>query len=67
MGHILHGSAKTTPAVRAAIQRSTATITVLAEKYDLNPKTITTAARRGRETSPSWIGLTSFSAWEAPR
>lgn len=40
MGQILHGSAKTTHAVRAAIQRSTATIKELSGKYDLNPKTI---------------------------
>ncbi len=40
MGQILHGSAKTTHAVRAAIQRSKATIAELAEKYDLNPKTV---------------------------
>jgi len=46
MGQILHGSAKTTHAVRAAIQRSTATIAALAEEYDLNPKTITKWRRR---------------------
>jgi transposase-like protein len=40
MGQILHGSAKTTHAVRAAIQRSKATIAELSQKYDLNPKTI---------------------------
>lgn len=40
MGQILHGSAKTTHAVRAAIQRSKATIAELAEQYDLNPKTV---------------------------
>ena len=40
MGQILHGSAKTTHAVRAAIQRSKATIAELAEEYAVNPKTI---------------------------
>ena len=40
MGQILHGSAKTTHAVRAAIQRSKASISDLAEQYDLNPKTV---------------------------
>ena len=40
MGQILHGSAKTTHAVRAAIQRSTATAKELAARYDLNPKTV---------------------------
>jgi transposase-like protein len=40
MGQILHGSAKTTHAVRAAIQRSNASIQELASRYDLNPKTV---------------------------
>ena len=40
MGQILHGSAKTTHAVRAAIQRSKASLQELAEQYDLNPKTV---------------------------
>lgn len=40
MGQVLHGSAKTTHVVRAAIQRSTATITQLAEQYDINAKTV---------------------------
>lgn len=39
-GQILHGSAKTTQAVRAAIQRSKASIKELGERYDLNPKTV---------------------------
>jgi transposase-like protein len=46
MGQILHGSAKTTHAVRAAIQRSRATIAQLAERYDLNPKTVMKWRRR---------------------
>ena len=40
MGQILHGSAKTTHAVRAAIQRSKASIQELASRYNLNPKTV---------------------------
>src|SRR5262245_29594206 len=40
MGQILHVSAKTTHAVRAAIQRSNASIQELASRYDLNPKTV---------------------------
>ena len=40
MGQILHGSAKTTHAVRAAIQRSKATLKELAEQYGLNQKTV---------------------------
>ena len=40
MGQVLHGSAKTTHAVRAAIQRSKASVAELAEQYDLNEKTV---------------------------
>ena len=40
MGQILHGSATTTHAVRAAIQRSQATVKELAAQYGLNPKTV---------------------------
>jgi len=40
MGQILHGSAKTTHAIRAAIQRSQASIKELSDQYGLNPKTV---------------------------
>jgi len=40
MGQILHGSAKTTHAIRAAIQRSQASVKDLSERYGLNPKTV---------------------------
>ena len=40
MGQILHGSATTTHAIRAAIQRSKATAKELAERHGLNPKTV---------------------------
>src|SRR6476660_670412 len=40
MGLILHGSATTTHAVRAAIQRSKATAKELAERHGLDPKTV---------------------------
>lgn len=40
MGQTLHGSAKTPHAVRAAIQRSKASIQELSERFDLNPKTV---------------------------
>ncbi len=46
MGQILHGSAKTTHVVRAAIQRSKASIKELAWRYDLNPKTVTKWKKR---------------------
>ena len=38
MGQILHGSATTTHAIRAAIQRSTAPLKELAAQYGLNQK-----------------------------
>lgn len=47
MGQILHGSAKTTHAVRAAIQRSKATAKELAKRFDLNPKTVAKWKKRG--------------------
>jgi transposase-like protein len=40
MGQLLHGSARTTAAVRRAIQRSQESIAKLAKRYDLNPKTV---------------------------
>jgi len=40
MGQLLHGSARTTPAVRRAIQHSQESIAKLAERYGLNPKTV---------------------------
>jgi transposase-like protein len=39
-GQVRHGSAATTHAVRAAIQRSTASIAALSRKYGVNPKTV---------------------------
>ena len=40
MGQVLHGSAPTTHAVRAAIKRSKAAIAELSARYGLNPKTV---------------------------
>jgi transposase-like protein len=40
MGQILHGSATTTHAIRAAIQRSKAPLKELAGRYSLNRKTV---------------------------
>ena len=40
MGQILHGSATTTHAVRAAIQRSQASLAELSKTYNVNPKTV---------------------------
>ena len=40
MGQVLHGSAKTKHAIRAAIQRSQASIKALSEQFGLKPKTV---------------------------
>jgi hypothetical protein len=40
MGQVLHGSARTTAAVRRAIQDSQESLARLAERYDINPKTV---------------------------
>jgi hypothetical protein len=40
MGQLLHGSARTTAAVRRSIQQSQESLTKLAARSDLNPKTI---------------------------
>lgn len=40
MGQVLHGSARTTAAVRRTIQRSQESLSKLAERFDLNPKTV---------------------------
>ncbi len=40
MGQVLHGSARTTAAVRRTIQRSQESLSNLAERFDLNPKTV---------------------------
>ena len=46
MGQILHGSATTTHAIRAAIQRSKAPLKDLAARYGLNHKTVTKWRKR---------------------
>jgi len=48
MGQIRHGSATTTHAVRAAIQRSQASTAALSRELGINPKTV--AKWRNRET-----------------
>jgi len=46
MGQVLHGSARTTEALRRAIQHSQASIRTLAERYGINPKTVAKWKRR---------------------
>jgi hypothetical protein len=48
MGQVLHGSARTTAAVRRAIPQSQESMKTLAERYALNPKT---AAKWKKRTS----------------
>ena len=40
MGQVRHGSATTTHAVRAAIQRSQASLAQLSQELGINPKTV---------------------------
>jgi transposase-like protein len=46
MGPVVHGSARTTAALRRAIQQSQASIAKLAKRYDFNPKTVATWKKR---------------------
>jgi transposase InsO family protein len=50
MGQLLHGSARTTAAVRRAIQPSQESIAKLAKRYDLNPKTVAKWKNRSHVT-----------------
>jgi hypothetical protein len=40
MGQVLHGSARTTAAVRRAIQHRQESLRVLAQRHGINPKTV---------------------------
>src|SRR3954462_2751491 len=40
MGQVLHGSARTTKAIRRAIQHSQESLRVLAKRHGINPKTV---------------------------
>ena len=46
MGQILHGSARTTAAVRRAIQHSQESLIALSKRYSINPKTVAKWKRR---------------------
>jgi transposase InsO family protein len=46
MGQVLHGSARTTAAVRRAIQHSQESLRVLARRHGINPKTVAKWKRR---------------------
>ena len=57
MGQVRHGSATTTYAVRAAIQRSQASLATLSRELGINPKTVAKWRKRqtvdDRETGPT--------------
>src|SRR5471030_63166 len=46
MGQVLHGSARTTEAIRRAIQHSQASLRDLAKRYGINQKTVAKWRRR---------------------
>ena len=56
MGQVLHGSARTTAAVRRAIQDSQESLRVLARRHGINPKTVAKWRQRrtldDRKTGP---------------
>lgn len=47
MGQVLHGSARTTAAVRRAIQQRQASLKALAARHAINPKTVAKWRKRG--------------------
>ena len=51
MWQVLHGSAKTTEAMRRAIQDNHASIASLVSKYDLNPKTVHKWKKRSHDAA----------------
>ena len=50
MGQVLHGSARTTEAVRRAIQHSQESLRALSRRYGINPKTVAKWKKRGSVT-----------------
>jgi transposase-like protein len=60
MGQILHGSARTTEAVRRAIQHSQESIRALAGRYGINPKTVAKWKRRTTTVAKALHAVASF-------
>ena len=70
MGQVRHASATTTVAVRAALQRSQASLTQLSRELGINPKTVAkwrkrvtvedleTGPKEPRSTVQRWLGET---------
>jgi|GEM_PF-2665367 len=63
MGHILHDSARTTEAVRRAIQNSQESIAKLAERHILKPKIVANCKRGIMSAMRRWHPRTSASAY----
>ena len=66
MGQILHGSARTTAAVRRAIQHSQESLRALAARYDINPKTVAKWRRR-KDVGDAPMGPPSRSTTLTPK
>ncbi len=68
MGQVRHGSATTTHAIRAAIQRSQASTAVLSRELGINPKTVSKSRKRetveDRKTGPKETRSTVLSEAE---
>src|SRR3569832_1056722 len=68
MGQVLHGSARTTAAVRRAIQHSQESLRVLARRHGINPKTVAKWKKRpsvqDERTGPKEPRSTSLSVEE---
>ena len=68
MGQVLHGSARTTEAVRRAIQHSQESLRALSRRYGINPKTVAKWKKRGSvadlPTGPKEAHSTSLSLEE---
>jgi transposase-like protein len=66
MGQVLHGCARTTEAVRRAIQHRQASLKALARRHGVNPKTIAKWRARAdvadRRTGPAEPHSTTLSA-----
>src|SRR4051812_19834397 len=65
MGQVLHGSARTTKAIRRAIQHSQASLRTLAQRHGVNPKTVAKWKKRtsaaDRPTGPKQAKSTVLS------
>jgi hypothetical protein len=58
MGQVLHGSARTTEAIRRAIQHSRESLRALARRYGVNQKTVAKWKRRTSVADrPSWAQI----------